>query len=137
MVRIRVGSKRDRFDTIAWLGEFPFQQARGFRLYVEFRFEVQASGVSQVAVGWACVAIDAAVLAASVWIYGLVERDVRAVISCDDGSGGIGAKSRCEAVQALQALPAIVEFFAGLIFKTTGGVGAGAAPPAPVLMDQS
>ena len=86
--------------------------------------EIEAGREPDVGVARARIAVDAAVLAASVGVDRPVETDVRAVVARYDGSGALGCDLGAKRRRRLVARrPAIVERLAHETLETPGRVG--------------
>src|SRR5712664_1321475 len=89
--------------------QFAFQKLRRIGLHEQLRFEIEARRQAQVGVGRSGVAVDAAVLAAAVWVDRAIERDIRRSIAGDHLAGGVNTDFGLERRKLLDRLPAIVE----------------------------
>src|SRR5262245_41129381 len=66
--------------------KFAPQQVRSILCDDDLRFEIKAGRKSEILMIRPCEAIDAAMLASSIWVDTHVETDIGAVVICDDAS---------------------------------------------------
>ena len=133
LVGIGVGAEGDRIAAVAGLRELGAQQCGGVGLRIEFRLEVESRRQVEVRVRRPCIAIDAAVLAALVWIDRLRERDVGRRVGRDDRAGALDRdrrpqRWRCVVAGVRRRLPAVVARLARVDPETVRRVERGAAP---------
>ncbi len=79
--------------------------------------------------------VDAAMLAAAIGIDRTVEGDVGRIIAGDDAAGLFDLNFGAERRQVFQALPAIIDQFAGNGLETSGWVERGPPPAAAIDLD--
>src|SRR5258708_12860423 len=87
--------------------------------------------------GWPRKTVDAAMLAAAVWVDRTVKADIGRVVAGNHLAGGIDRDRGLERRQFVEALPAIVERHARFSLEAPAGVGlcAAATPPLPLDCD--
>ncbi len=86
--------------------------------------------MAEIAVRGPRVAVDAAMLTATVGIDRLLEGDVRAVVAGDDCARGLFVHLRAQSFEISEAFPAVVERPAQRRLEPAGVVGARPAPAA-------
>jgi len=79
------------------------------------------------------VAINAAVLAAAIWIDRAVEREVGAVVGRNDAFCDLGADLCPPRPQLGERFPSVIEIDAIVPFEAAGRIGSGASPAPPLL----
>ena len=94
LVRIGIGAEIDRLADVSGCTQLAVQQPRKPRLVKDARLEIEPGTQVPVGVGRPREAIDAAVLAALVWVYGLVERNVRRLVASDRVTRDVGSQDR-------------------------------------------
>src|SRR5262249_12044654 len=107
--RVRIGPDRDRARHVSFGREFALQKLRSLRLGKQFRFEIEAGGQTQIGMGRAGEAVDAAMLAAAIWIDRAVKRDIGRIVVGDDPASAVDGDGRLERRQLFRALPAVIE----------------------------
>src|SRR5690606_12353893 len=130
LVGIRHSAERDRARPVAGTRQLLFEQLGGIRFGVELRFEVEPRRMPEIAVGRSGVAVNAAVLAPTIRVYGAVETDVGTVVAGNDAAGNLDPHLGLEGLQLGQAFPAVVEFLAKLGFVSAHAIGARTTPSA-------
>jgi hypothetical protein len=84
----------------AWRHQFGLEQLRRVRLDHDLAFEIEPGGKAEILVRRPGIAIDAPVLATTVWVNAGIKPDVRTLIARDDAFGGI-AKEFCPAPRTI------------------------------------
>ena len=107
LVTIGDAAHRDDLRFPLRRGEFLAQQLRPVLLDHDARLEIQPGREAEIFVRGPGVAINAAVLAATIWIDTRVEADVRAVVVIDERLRGV-AKILCAGSAVLLRVPLVV-----------------------------
>src|SRR5262245_3508330 len=136
LVWVRDGAERDVLGDVAWMRQLALQELGGVHLGVELGLKIEPRRVTKEAMRRPSVAIDAAVLAATVGIDGLLKTDVGTVVARDDALCRLSVHIRLERLELAEALPAVIEGLTLLALKTPDPVRTGATSAAPLHLDE-
>src|SRR5262249_31547229 len=128
---IGIGAERDQLRPIAGPAQFLFEELGGIWLVIELALEIEARRMAEIGMGRTGKAIDAAMLAAAIWIDRLIEGHIRRVIAGDDRLAGIEADrgtQRRQVVFLVLDQPAIILQRPVARLETTRTIGDGPAP---------
>jgi hypothetical protein len=129
LVRIGIGAEIDRLADIPSCAQLAVQQPCEPRLVKDARLEIEPGTQVPVGMRGASEAVDAAVLAALVGVYGLVERNVRRLVTGDRVARDVGNQHRLRASGwFFEAAPPVVSRHELRAFETACGVRDRAAP---------
>src|ERR1700682_1951774 len=131
-----VGADRDHARLVILRRQFLLQKLRRIGLCKQLRFEVEPRRQAQKSVGRPRETIDTAMFAAPVRIDRTIKTDIGRIVACDDFSRGIERDAGLERRQLIEALPAVVESYAGFSLKAASVVGLRAAATPPLAFDR-
>src|SRR5262245_36685771 len=135
LVWIGIGADRDYLGLVAGRRQFLLQQGSSFRLHQKFGFEIEPRRHAEIGVRRAREAVDAAVLAAAIWIDRAVKSDVGRVITGNDFPGRVDRDRRLEGWTLVKRSPAVVKGDARERLITPRGVALGTPPASALVVD--
>ncbi len=130
LIGVGVGAKRNDFRLISRVRQLKFEQLCRVRLCVKLCLEIEPCGVSEIAMCWPRVTIDAAMLAAAIGVDRAIERDIGTVVARYYCSRRFLLQFRLKCVEVAKALPAVVKNLSALSLKAPRLIGARAAATA-------
>ena len=123
LIRVGIGAQRNRPRHIAGLAQLPLQNLRHIRLEAQLGFKIQAGGVAKIGVARPGIAINAAMLAATIRVHRPVKAQIRAAVPTDHTAGRIARQRGLQRRRLhLHRVPAIIKARRHLRVEAAGRV---------------